>query len=176
MKKILNQIHIIQSDITTAKVDCIVNAANERLIKGGGVDHAIHVAAGPSLPIALRKIGVCPTGEAVLTPGFNLQAKWIIHAVGPIWDEFENHMELKRLLSKTYESIFKIAQSRGFQSIAIPNISTGVYGFPKEEAAQIALETTQQFLIQNQSKMKVIFYCYEDDNYSIYQKLLSNLM
>lgn len=173
MNMFKNTIQVIHGDITKAKVDCVVNAANQSLIQGGGVDQAIHQAAGSELGIALKTYGHCKTGEAVLTSGFKLDAKAIIHAVGPIWDEHGNKLELNRLLRKTYESIYKLAYTQGFNSIAIPNISTGVYAFPKEEAAKIAIDETNQFLKQHHSAMTILFYCFEKENYFIYRNLLN---
>jgi O-acetyl-ADP-ribose deacetylase len=174
LKQIFSQIKILHDDICLAKVDAIVNAANEHLIPGGGVDGAIHCAAGPELAKAVRTFRHCPTGQAVITPGFKLNAKYVIHAVGPIWDEAKNPTELKRLLKHTYQAIFSIAIAQSCQSIAIPNISTGVYAFPKEEAARIAIETTLAFLSTTQSKIKVYFYCYDQQNYDIYHQLLKS--
>jgi O-acetyl-ADP-ribose deacetylase len=168
LKQIFSQIKILHDDITIAKVDAIVNAANEALIPGEGVDGAIHRAAGPELAKAVRTFRHCPTGQAVLTPGFKLNAKYVIHAVGPIWDETKNPTELKRLLKHTYQAIFSIAIAQSCQSIAIPNISTGVYAFPKEEAARIAIETTLSFLSTTKTKIMVYFFCYDQTNYRLY--------
>ncbi|MFZ9197698.1 MAG: macro domain-containing protein, partial [Bacilli bacterium] len=120
MKKNYDNIQIIRGDITTAKVDCIVNAANKWLIPGGGVDHAIHQAAGPELAIAVKKFHRCEPGHAVITPGFHLKATYVIHAVGPIWDESEKIENLKQVLSKTYQSIYELAEQHSIQTIAIP--------------------------------------------------------
>ncbi|MEN9819420.1 MAG: hypothetical protein RL379_198 [Bacillota bacterium] len=175
MKKYKHHIQVIRGDITTAKVDCIVNAANKWLIPGGGVDHAIHQAAGPELAKAVKKFHHCEPGNAVITPGFQLKATSVIHAVGPIWNESENKKELQRVISKTYQSIYELATKHAIQSIAIPNISTGVYAFPKEIAAEIAMETTFAFLKSSRSKMKIFFYCFEEDNYDLYTALLQKL-
>ena len=175
MKKYHHNIQVIHGDITTAIVDCIVNAANKWLIPGNGVDRAIHQAAGPELAIAVKKFRHCDPGNAVITPGFHLKATSVIHAVGPIWDESENKEELKQILSKTYQSIYELATKHAIQSIAIPNISTGVYAFPKDIAAKIVLQTTLAFLKTSQSKLKVLFYCFEADNFTLYTRLLQKL-
>jgi O-acetyl-ADP-ribose deacetylase (regulator of RNase III) len=136
-------IEIVQADITTFDVDAIVNAANSGLRGGGGVDGAIHRAAGPELLAACRRIGGCPTGKAVLTPGFRLRARFVIHAVGPVW-QGGGHGEAE-LLRRTYRSAFDVARSEpSVRSIAFPAISTGVYAFPREEAARIALEVMRE--------------------------------
>ncbi|HET6983522.1 MAG TPA: O-acetyl-ADP-ribose deacetylase [Myxococcaceae bacterium] len=136
-------IEIIQADITTLDVDAIVNAANSRLLGGGGVDGAIHRAAGRELLEACRRIGGCPTGQAVLTPGFRLRARFVIHAVGPVWEG--GGRGEAGLLRRTYQSAFDVARSEpSVRSIAFPAISTGVYAFPREQAARIALEVMRE--------------------------------
>lgn len=136
-------IEIVQADITTLDVDAIVNAANSRLLGGGGVDGAIHRAAGPELLEACRRIGGCPTGQAVLTPGFRLPARFVIHAVGPVWQG--GGRGEAGLLRRTYQSAFDVARSEpSVRSIAFPAISTGVYAFPREQAARIALEVMRE--------------------------------
>lgn len=134
-------IQIIHQDITTLEVDAIVNAANASLLGGGGVDFAIHRAAGRSLYEACLKLNGCKTGEAKITPGFNLPAKWVIHTVGPVWQE-GNHHEAE-LLMACYQNSFKLAKNHEIKTIAFPAISTGVYGFPKNMAANIALQVMQ---------------------------------
>ena len=132
-------IEVLQADITTLAVDAIVNAANSALRGGGGVDGAIHRAAGPELLEACRRLGRCPTGQAVLTPGFRLPARFVIHAVGPVWEG--GGRGEAGLLRRAYLSAFEVARAEpSVRSIAFPAISTGVYGFPREEAARIALE------------------------------------
>ena len=130
-------IEIIQGDITTLAVDAIVNAANTSLLGGGGVDGAIHRAAGPELTEACREIGGCPTGEARITPGFRLSARWVIHTVGPVWHGGERGEP--ELLRACYDHSLQLARAHGLQTIAFPAISTGVYGYPIEAAARIAL-------------------------------------
>src|SRR5687768_16763051 len=131
------RIEVIQADITTLAVDAIVNAANASLLGGGGVDGAIHRAAGPRLLEATRKIGGCATGEARITPGFDLPAKWVIHTVGPVWQG--GHAGEDELLASYYRESLKLAASVGATTVAFPAISTGVYGFPLERAARIAI-------------------------------------
>src|SRR5918994_4447901 len=131
------RIEIIQADITRLPVHAIVNAANTSLLGGGGVDGAIHRAAGPRLLEATRKIGGCPTGQARLTPGFDLPAKWVIHTVGPVWQG--GHAGEDELLASCYRESLKLAASVGAAAVALPAISTGAYGFPLERAAQIAI-------------------------------------
>src|SRR5918994_4453988 len=132
------RIEIIQADITRLPVHAIVNAANSSLLGGGGVDGAIHRAAGPRLLEATRKIGGCSTGEARLTPGFDLPAKWVIHTVGPVWQS--GHAREDKLLAACYRESFKLASSVGAKTVAFPAISTGAYGFPMERAAHIAVD------------------------------------
>ena len=131
-------IEVVQVDITTLSVDAVVNAANSSLLGGGGVDGAIHRAAGPRLLEATRKIGGCPTGQARLTPGFDLPAKWVIHTVGPVWQG--GHAGEDELLASCYRESLKLAASVGATTVAFPAISTGAYGFPLERAARIAID------------------------------------
>lgn len=139
-------VEVVQGDITRQEVDAIVNAANNRLAGGGGVDGAIHRVAGSELDEACRRIGWCPTGEAVITPGFRLPAKWIIHTVGPVW-QGGGHDE-DALLASCYRSSMALAHANGVRSIAFPSISTGVYGFPVKRAARIAIETLRDMAIR----------------------------
>jgi len=168
----MGTIEVIQGDITQLDVDAIVNAANESLLGGGGVDGAIHRAAGPDLLEECRKIGGCPTGEARITMGYNLQAKFVIHTVGPIWrggykDEIDN-------LRNAYLNSLKLATSKNIETIAFPNISTGVYGFPKKSAAEIAVNAVRSHLDKNKFPKKVVFVCFDEENYEIYREKLSN--
>ena len=163
------EIEIIIADITTLDVDAIVNAANSSLLGGGGVDGAIHRAAGPQLLEECSTLGGCPTGEAKLTSGYNLVARHVIHTVGPIWQggkEREHH-----LLRSCYRNSLEIASTHGLKSIAFPAISCGAYGFPIEEAALIAIGTTIQHLSGQTSVDKVIFACAADE----VQKALKNV-
>lgn len=157
-------------DITTLEIDAIVNAANKYLIPGGGVDGAIHKAAGPKLYDECKKIGACPTGEAVLTKGYALPVKYIIHTVGPIWKGGNSNEVF--LLKSCYINTLNLAKEKGIKTIAFPNISTGVYGFPKQKAAKIAIETVNDFISENLLFSEIIFACFDKENFDIYTKLL----
>jgi len=160
-------LEVVLSDITQLDVDVIVNAANESLLGGGGVDGAIHRAAGPGLLTYCRKLHGCPTGEAKITPGFHLRAKWVIHAVGPVWSG-GNHHERDQLAS-CYRHSIRLATEHGVESIAFPCISTGVYGFPKQLAAEIAISETIFSVRNSPTLRRVIFCCFNRDDYIIYQ-------
>jgi O-acetyl-ADP-ribose deacetylase len=161
-----NGIEVIKGDITKIKVDAIVNAANSSLMGGGGVDGAIHRAGGVSILEACKKIvakqGGCKTGEAVITTAGNLPAKYVIHTVGPVWNGGNNNERKK--LANCYLNSLQLAVEHNCKTIAFPNISTGVYRFPKEEAAKISVASIQQFLSQNQSIEKVVIVCFDDEN------------
>ncbi len=167
------QINLIQGDITKQNVDAVVNAANSSLLGGGGVDGAIHRAGGPAILEDCKKIrakqGGCKTGEAVITTGGNLAAKYVIHTVGPVWNGGQKGE--KELLASCYNQSFILAVEKGIKSIAFPNISTGIYGFPKEPAATIAVDTVKK-LINNHPELEVTFCCFDDENFSLYQNLL----
>jgi len=154
--------------------DAIVNAANSSLLGGGGVDGAIHRKGGPQIleecKVIRNKRGGCATGEAVITSGGLLPAKFVIHTVGPVWHG-GNHNE-KQLLANAYKNSLKIAEEKNLSSVAFPNISTGVYGFPKQEAAEIAISSVKEFMKNASSVKEVIFVCYDEENYEIYQRLL----
>ena len=168
----MRSIKVIKGDITKMHVDAIVNAANSGLKGGGGVDGAIHRAGGPAIMEECRKIGGCPTGEAVITTAGNLPAKFVIHTVGPVWGGGNKNEE--KLLANAYYNSLNLAMGNGLKSIAFPNISTGVYGFPKDMASSIAIETTQNFLNSQKSTIKVTFVCFDDENYNLYKKVLDN--
>jgi len=167
----MSVIELIQSDITQLDVDVIVNAANSTLHGGGGVDGAIHRAAGPQLLAECIKLNGCPTGEAKITKGFRLKARFVIHAVGPIWHGGNSNES--NLLESCYRKSLSLAVENNCSSIAFPNISTGVYGFPKELAANISIREVQTFLFTNKSIKKVFFCCFDSENYFIYLRLLN---
>ncbi|MBN2447205.1 MAG: O-acetyl-ADP-ribose deacetylase [Phycisphaerae bacterium] len=167
------RIELHQGDITRLDVDVIVNAANARLAGGGGVDGAIHRAAGPSLLNACLKLGGCPTGDAKITPGFNLPARHIIHAVGPIYHD-GTHDE-PALLASCYRRSLEIAVERGLKTIAFSAISTGIYGFPFEPATRIALRTTARFLEQDDSIQRAIFVFFGDDHYQQAERIYAEM-
>jgi O-acetyl-ADP-ribose deacetylase len=169
---IKNSIQIIKGDITTFQGDVIVNAANTFLIPGGGVDGAIHRAAGPRLYEELKQYRSLETGHSLLTIGYLLPSPYIIHAVGPVWDEFKNKEQAKDALVKTYRSIFALVDKLHFKHIAIPNISTGVYGFPKALAARVVINTTRAWISDSHFQGTIYFYCFDDENYALYQSLL----
>ncbi len=167
------RIEIAQGDITKMEVDAIVNAANTSLLGGGGVDGAIHRAAGPELLAETRTIGGCPTGEARVTKGYRLPAKWVIHTVGPIWSGGKRDED--RLLASCYKNSFKAAVEIGAGTIAFPSISTGAYRFPLSRAVNIALRETKSFLQGEQSIKKVFFVCFGSDVYEAYQETFKEL-
>ncbi len=164
------EVEILKGDITTLKVDAIVNAANNSLLGGGGVDGAIHRAAGPKLLEYNRTLGGCETGEAKISPGFNLPAKYIIHTVGPVWNGGNHNEDI--LLANCYRNSLKLASKNKIKTIAFPAISTGVYGFPLERATKIAVKEVKDFLGNDQSIQKVIFVCFDNMTYQAYKKYL----
>lgn len=166
-----SKIELHKGDITRLKVDAIVNAANTSLLGGGGVDGAIHRAAGPELLEFNRKLGGCKTGEAKLSPGFKLPAKFIIHTVGPVWQGGTNNED--ELLANCYRKSLKLAEDNQIKTIAFPAISTGVYSFPLERATKIAVTEVKKFLEKNDSIEKVIFVCFDDRTYETYEKVLN---
>ncbi len=168
------KIFIEKGDITKFEMDAIVNAANTSLLGGGGVDGAIHRAAGPELLEFNRKLGGCKTGEAKISPGFNLSAKYIIHTVGPVWNGGQNNED--ELLANCYKNSLKLAVENGIKTIAFPAISTGVYHFPLERATKIAVNEVKRFLEINETVEKVIFVCFDERTYEIYDKTFKNIM
>ena len=166
------KIELIKADITQIEVDAIVNAAKNSLLGGGGVDGAIHRAAGPQLLAECSTIGGCPTGEARITNGYSLKARFVIHTVGPVWQGGQNNERI--LLANCYRNSLKLAAEQRCSSVAFPNISTGIYGFPKNEAAEIAISEVKLFMGSNNLIKQVIFCCYDNENYLIYNNILQN--
>jgi O-acetyl-ADP-ribose deacetylase (regulator of RNase III) len=167
----LTEIAVIKGDITELDVEAIVNAANNSLLGGGGVDGAIHIAAGPQLVEECRKLGGCPTGEARITGGFGLSAKWIIHTVGPIWRGGNYKEDL--LLSLCYKNCFKLIEEYEIKSVAFPSISTGAYGFPVGRASRIALKEMCSYK-SNHNSSEVIAVCFNDRVYNSYLNVLKD--
>ena len=172
-KGVRTKITLHKGDITKMDVDAIVNAANRSLLGGGGVDGAIHRAAGPELLAACRKLNGCDTGDARITEGFDLPARYVIHAVGPVWTGGGNNE--RELLAGCYRRSLELSVEKGLKRIAFPNISTGVYGFPKKEAARIAIETVRSFLENEKSVEEVIFVVFDSDNEAIYKEILGTV-
>lgn len=170
----MTTISLLKGNITAIKVDAIVNAANSSLMGGGGVDGAIHRKGGPLIleecKIIRREQGECKTGEAVYTSAGNLPARYVIHTVGPIWNGGKDNEP--QLLSYCYINSLNIANKLGLKTIAFPNISTGVYRFPKEQAALIAIRSVKEFIKKETSIEEIIFVCFDDENYTLYTKLL----
>lgn len=170
----MNKIELIKGDITKIKVDAIVNAANSSLMGGGGVDGAIHRAGGPALLEDCRKIvakqGSCKTGQAVITTGGDLPAKYVIHTVGPVWNGGKK--KEAELLALCYKNSLNLAMDNKISSVAFPNISTGIYGYPKKEAAELAVNTVREFLQQNDFINKVYFVCFDEENYQLYHSMM----
>jgi O-acetyl-ADP-ribose deacetylase (regulator of RNase III) len=171
--RLMSMIELLKGDITKIKADAIVNAANSSLMGGGGVDGAIHRAGGPTILEECRKIiarqGSCKTGEAVITTAGNLPAKFVIHTVGPVWNGGKKNEA--NLLAACYENSLKLATKHNLTTIAFPNISTGIYGYPKNDAAEIALNTVMIYLKQDTFISKVYFVCFDEENYQLYQTL-----
>ena len=170
MKTPAAKIDFIRGDITTLDVDAIVNAANTTLLGGGGVDGAIHRAAGHELLAECRTLGGCQPGEAKLTRGYRLPARFVIHTVGPVWRGGKRGES--RTLANCYRNSFQLAVERGIKTIAFPAISCGAYGYPISEATQIAVETTREFLATTDRIDKVIFVLWSEDIYEAYRQLL----
>jgi O-acetyl-ADP-ribose deacetylase (regulator of RNase III) len=164
-------ITVVRGDITTQNVDAIVNAANTSLLGGGGVDGAIHRAAGPELLAECRTLHGCPTGEAKITRGYRLPARWVIHTVGPVWrggHDFED-----QLLANCYRRSLELAVEDGVRSVAFPAISTGVYGFPLERATRIAVREVRGFLQENPAVDSVLFVCFDSHTRDCYERVLA---
>lgn len=164
------RVELIKGDITNLNVDAIVNAANNTLLGGGGVDGAIHKAAGPELFKECESLKGCTTGQAKMTKGYKLKAKHIIHTVGPVW--YGGYRDEPDQLASCYQSSLKLAKENKIKTIAFPGISTGVYGFPKDLAAVIAINETKRFINKHSYPEKVIFVTYDDDSFETYRKLL----
>ncbi|WP_426669536.1 O-acetyl-ADP-ribose deacetylase [Mucilaginibacter sp. McL0603] len=169
-----DRIELVRGDITKMQVDAIVNAANTSLLGGGGVDGAIHRAGGKAILDECIKIrnkqGSCEVGEAVITTAGNMPSKYVIHTVGPVWSRTKKDAD--ELLANAYRNSLKLVVENKVKTIAFPNISTGIYHFPKDKAAEIAVKTVKDFLSPNQQIDKVIFVCFDEENYGIYEKIL----
>ena len=169
-----SKIAVIQGDITQQRVDAIVNAANNSLLGGGGVDGAIHRAAGPQLLAECRQLKGCETGDAKITQGYNLPAKWVIHTVGPVW-KGGNYGE-DELLAICYRNCLAIAEQYQIETIAFPAISTGIYGFPVARAAKIAITEIQAFLASNHALKQIVLVCFSQDAYDCFTKAVQQTM
>jgi O-acetyl-ADP-ribose deacetylase (regulator of RNase III) len=169
-KMILNRIEVVEGDITKQAVEAIVNAANTTLLGGGGVDGAIHRVAGPELLEECQKLGGCATGQAKITKGYRLPAKWVIHTVGPVWRDGRHGED--ELLASCYRNCFALAEQHHLHTIAFPSISTGAYGFPMDRAARIAVGETQQFLERNTSVERVLLVCFGQSACEIHTQAL----
>lgn len=166
------KIILYKGDITKLEVDAVVNAANASLLGGGGVDGAIHRASGPELLEECRLLSGCSTGDAKITKAYNLPSKYVIHTVGPVWSNGKEKEQ--ELLKSAYLRSLELAVENNIKTIAFPNISTGVYRFPKDKAAEIAINTVNSFLEKHSSIEKIIFVCFDDENHHIYQKKLAH--
>ena len=171
-KTIIDKLEVMQGDITKLSVDAIVNAANKSLLGGGGVDGAIHRAAGPELVKECRTLGGCPTGEARITKGYHLAARHVIHTVGPV---YSGKPRDKTLLAGCYQNSLKLAVENNVHTLAFPAISCGVYGYPIEEACKIAVDTTCSFLKDNPSIQKVTFMLFSPGDLKVYEKYMRSL-
>jgi O-acetyl-ADP-ribose deacetylase (regulator of RNase III) len=169
----LHRIGLVEGDITQQRVDAIVNAANTTLLGGGGVDGAIHRAAGPELLAECRTLGGCATGQAKITLGYKLPAKWVIHTVGPVWHD-GNHGE-DELLASCYRNCFALVVRHEIKTVAFPSISTGAYGFPMDRAARIAVRETKHFLEQNRSVEKVVLVCFGAEALEIHRNAVTKI-
>jgi len=165
-----DRITVVEGDITRQRVDAIVNAANTSLLGGGGVDGAIHRAAGPQLLAECRTLGGCPTGDAKITRGYNLPAAWVIHTAGPVWHGGTHHED--DLLARCYRSCFALVAEHGVRTVAFPAISAGIYGFPLERATRIAVAETTRFLAANATVEEVRFVCFSAETYQTYRAIV----
>jgi O-acetyl-ADP-ribose deacetylase len=165
------EIRVVKGDITTLNVDAVVNAANTTLLGGGGVDGAIHYAAGPELLEECRRLKGCPTGEARITPGYRLAARWIIHTVGPVWKGGTRNEAA--LLAACYENSLRLAAGRNLRSVAFPAISTGAYAYPLKEATEIAIREVLRLTNVSEAFQEVVFCCYSGAHFATYKGLLA---
>ena len=169
-----NRIEVVEGDITKQAVDAIVNAANTTLLGGGGVDGAIHRAAGPELLAECQTLGGCATGQAKVTKGYWLPAEWVIHTVGPVWRDGKHGED--ELLASCYRSCFALTEQHGIRTIAFPSISTGAYGFPMDRAARIAVRETMKFLEANTAMKRVRLVCFGKSAYEIHSQALQEAL
>ena len=167
------RMRVVEGDITRLEVDAIVNAANARLAGGGGVDGAIHRAAGPGLAAACREIGGCPTGEARITPGFRLPARFVLHAVGPVWQG--GHAGEAALLAGCYQNALELAARHGLATVAFPAISTGIYGYPPEQAAPVAVRAAAEVLAREPGLREVTFCCFSPASAGLHRRAVEEL-
>jgi O-acetyl-ADP-ribose deacetylase len=172
-ESVLNRIAVVEGDITQQRVEAIVNAANTTLLGGGGVDGAIHRAAGPELLAECRTLGGCATGQAKITRGYKLPAQWVIHTVGPVWRDGQHGED--ELLASCYRSCFALVERHGIRTVAFPSISTGAYGFPMDRAARIAVRETKGFLERNRSVEQVRLVCFGADALEVYQSVVPQI-
>jgi len=172
-EQISNRIEVVEGDITQQRVEAIVNAANTNLLGGGGVDGAIHRAAGPELLEACRTLGGCPTGEAKITKGYKLPVQWVIHTVGPVWRDGRQGEE--ELLASCYRSSLALAEQNGARTLAFPSISTGAYGFPMDKAARIAVAEIRTFLERSSSMQKVVLVCFGNSAFDVHQNAVAEI-
>jgi len=172
-ERMKSRISVVEGDITKQTVDAIVNAANTALLGGGGVDGAIHRAAGPELLEECRKLAGCPTGQARITKGYKLPAKWVIHTVGPVWRDGQHGED--ELLAGCYRNSLALAEQKGVKTIAFPSISTGAYGFPMERAALITVTEIKNVLERNRSIEKVVLVCFGKSAFDIHKQAVREL-
>ena len=172
-EQVSKRIEVVEGDITEQRVDAIVNAANTTLLGGGGVDGAIHRAAGPELLAECRTLGGCPTGQAKITKGYKLPAQWVIHTVGPVWRDGRHGEE--ELLASCYRNSLALAEQKGARTIAFPSISTGAYGFPMDKAARIAASEIEKFLERNGSMEKVVLVCFGKSAFDIHRDAVAEI-